>query len=284
MKILSFGEIIWDVYPDGKYIGGAPFNFSAHAKRAGANAFLMSAVGADALGAEALKMASSYGVGTYVAVLEDHPTGVCNVTLDRNKIPTYTIADNAAYDFIPFLPNAPQVFDALAFGTLALRHTQNRATVDSLLKEWHFGQVFVDLNVRPPFDQAESIRFALERATVLKVSDEELPGVIARLGGVYRGIEQSVMLLKNEFQSIHTVLVTCGKEPSFVYDFTSGKKYECAAKKTKVVSTVGAGDCYGAFFLVNYLAGESIKTCMSRAAEAAAFVVAHAEAIPVVDA
>ncbi len=282
MKILSFGEIIWDVYPNEKYIGGAPFNFSAHAKRAGATAFLMSCVGADVLGTDALKMAEDYGVNTdLVAVTNAHPTGVCNVTLDQNKIPTYAIADNVAYDHIPFSPDVPRELDALAFGTLALRHTQNRATIDSLLQQGNFKQVFTDLNVRPPFDRAESIRFALERATILKVSDEELPTVLARLGGAYQDVEKSVALFKSEFPNIHTVVVTCGERPSIVYDLANGKRYECASQKTEVVSTVGAGDCYGAFFLVSYLAGEPIEACMSKAAKAAAFVVAHAEAIPV---
>ena len=282
MRILAFGEVLWDVYPNEKHIGGAPLNFSAHAKRAGATAFLMSCVGADALGADALKQAEYYGVNTdYVSVTDAHPTGVCNVTLDQNKIPTYALADNVAYDFIPFSTNVPLSFDALSFGTLSLRHAQNRATVDRLLKQVDFAEVFTDLNVRPPFDYAESIRFALERATIVKVSDEELPTVIARLGGVYQDIEKSVALFQTEFPNIRTVLVTCGERPSFVYDLTNAKRYECASKKTEVVSTVGAGDCYGAYFLTNYLAGEPIEICMERAAKAAAFVVAHAAAIPV---
>ena len=282
MKILSFGEIIWDVYPDEKYIGGAPFNFAAHAKRAGASAFLMSAVGDDALGVQAREMVAFYGVSAeYVSLLREYPTGVCRVTLDQNKIPAYAIADPSAYDFIPLPSTLPQSFDALAFGTLALRREHNRLIIDKLLKQCNFGQVFVDLNIRSPFDHAESIRFALERATMVKISDEELPVVIARLGGTYEGIEKSVAFLTRRFQNLHTVLVTCGGKPSVLYDLRSGKHHTCEAKKTKVVSTVGAGDCYGAFFLTRYLSGDPIESCMEKAADAAAFVVSHAEAIPV---
>ncbi|MBQ9783900.1 MAG: hypothetical protein IJW29_00160 [Clostridia bacterium] len=281
MKILSFGEIIWDVYPDEKYIGGAPFNFAAHARRAGADVFLMSAVGTDTLGAEAMKKVEYYGVnGEYVSALAAYPTGICAVTLDQNKIPSYAIADGTAYDWIPFPSHAPRGFDALSFGTLALRHAHNRAVVDALLEACDFKQVFVDLNVRPPFDLSESIQFALARATVAKISDEELPAVMMRLGEDYAGIDPSVALLKRRFEKLHTILVTCGKNPSVLYDLKSEKTYPCASKKVTVVSTVGAGDCYGAFFLVNYLSGEPIEVCMSKAAEAAAFVVAHAEAIP----
>lgn len=284
MKILSFGEIIWDVYPDEKHIGGAPFNFAAHAKRAGADAFLMSAVGDDEIGTEAREMVALYGVHTaYVSTVRAYPTGVCLVTLDQNKIPTYTIEDTSAYDFIPLPSELPQGFDALAFGTLALRREHNRLIIDKLLEKCNFGQVFVDLNIRAPFDHAESICFALERATVAKISDEELPTVIARLEETYTGIEESVDFLRRRFQKLHTVLVTCGGEPSVLYDLRSGKHYTCEAKKTEVVSTVGAGDCYGAFFLTRYLAGESVEVCMEKAADAAAFVVSRTEAIPLTD-
>jgi fructokinase len=281
MKILSFGEIIWDVYPEEKHIGGAPFNFAAHAKRAGAEAFLMSEVGNDALGQEAVERAESYGVNCeYVSVLNNISTGVCKVALDEKGIPSYMIADSSAYDFINLSSGMGQKFDALVFGTLALRKSHNRAVVDELLRKCSFRQVFVDINVRKPFDLSESILFALERATLLKVSDEELPTVIERIGEAYLGIDESVKIIEKRFVNIEKILVTRGAEPAVLYDLKTQDKYECQSKKTKVVSTVGAGDCYGAVFLVNYLSDVPIDACMSKAAEAAAFVVSHTEAIP----
>ena len=281
MKILSFGEIIWDVYPNEKHIGGAPFNFAAHAKRAGAEAFLMSAVGNDTLGQEALEKVKSYGVNCeYVSVLNNISTGVCRVALDEKGIPSYTIADSSAYDFIGLPSEMKQKFDALAFGTLALRKEHNREVVDGLLRGGCFKQVFVDINVRKPFDFTESILFALERATILKVSDEELPTVTERIGEAYLGIDESVKIIGKRFGNIEKVLVTRGAEPAVLYDLKTKDKYECQSKKTEVVSTVGAGDCYGAVFLVNYLSDVPIDACMSKAAEAAAFVVSCAEAIP----
>ncbi len=281
MKILSFGEIIWDVYPEEKHIGGAPFNFAAHAKRAGAEAFLMSAVGNDTLGQEAIEKAESYGVNCeYVSVLNNISTGVCKVELDENGIPSYMIADNSAYDFIDLSSKMRREFDALVFGTLALRKSHNRAVVDELLRGYCFRQVFVDINVRKPFDLSESILFALERATFLKVSDEELPTVMERIGEAYLGIDKSVKIIEKRFENIEKVLATRGAEPAVLYDLKTKDKYECQSKKTEVVSTVGAGDCYGAVFLVNYLSDKPIDDCMSKAAEAAAFVVSHTEAIP----
>jgi len=281
MNILSFGEIIWDVYPNEKHIGGAPFNFAAHAKRAGAEAFLMSAVGNDTLGQEAIERAESYGVNCeYVSVLNNISTGVCKVALDEKGIPSYMIADSSAYDFINLSSGMGQKFDALVFGTLALRKSHNRAIVDELLRKCSFRQVFVDINVRKPFDLSESILFALERATLLKVSDEELPTVMERIGEAYLGIDESVKIIEARFGNIEKVLVTRGAEPAVLYDLKTKDKYECQSKKTEVVSTVGAGDCYGAVFLVNYLSDVPIDACMSKAAEAAALVVSHSEAIP----
>jgi len=281
MNILSFGEIIWDVYPNEKHIGGAPFNFAAHAKRAGAEAFLMSAVGNDTLGQEAIERAESYGVNCeYVSVLNNISTGVCKVALDEKGIPSYMIADSSAYDFINLSSGMGQKFDALVFGTLALRKSHNRAIVDELLRKCSFRQVFVDINVRKPFDLSESILFALERATLLKVSDEELPTVMERIGEAYLGIDESVKIIEARFGNIEKVLVTRGAEPAVLYDLKTKDKYECQSKKTEVVSTVGAGDCYGAVFLVNYLSDVPIDACMSKAAEAAALVVSHTEAIP----
>ena len=103
------------------------------------------------------------------------------------------------------------------------------------------------------------------------------------MGGTCEGIEESVAFLKRHFQNLHTVLLTCGGEPAILYDLRGEKTYTCPSKKTEAVSTVGAGDCYGAFFPVRYPAGEAIEVCMEKAV-AAAFVVAHAEAIPLSEA
>ena len=101
MKILCFGEILFDVFENESKIGGAPFNFAAHASRAGAQSYLVSAVGHDALGDKALRIAAEYGVHTeYISRSEKHQTGVCRVTLDREGIPQYDLVDPVAYDYI----------------------------------------------------------------------------------------------------------------------------------------------------------------------------------------
>ena len=99
VKILSVGEIIWDVYPEKKVIGGAPLNFAAHCVLRGAKSGLISAVGKDELGERALQGLKEYGVRDFVQEV-DIPTGRCVVTLDENKVPNYHIERKVAYDEI----------------------------------------------------------------------------------------------------------------------------------------------------------------------------------------
>ncbi len=284
MKIFSFGEIIWDVYPDKKCLGGAPLNFSAHAVRGGAEAYLISAVGNDSLGSEAVSLISDYGVKTDLVFVSDkYATGRCNVTLSDAGVPKYEIEMPSAYDCVPFPENitgsAP---DALNFGTLALRGEENRIILERIIKETAPGEIFVDVNLRAPFYSKESVLFALENATMLKVSDEELPELVRiALGETDIGTkEDGVRCICEKFGNIGLVILTCGGEGSFAYEPGSDTfKYQSAIK-TEVVSTVGAGDSYGATFLTSYLAGKGIEDCLLNAAEVSSFVVSRAAAIP----
>ena len=123
MKLLSFGEIIWDVFPTVSHIGGAPLNFAAHAAMQGADSYILSSVGCDDLGKRAVKEITALGVNTAFVTVCYRPTGPCIVTLDENAVPTYKILADTAYDLIE-APSAEALadFDVLAFGTLALRH------------------------------------------------------------------------------------------------------------------------------------------------------------------
>ena len=122
MKLLSFGEIIWDAYGDEYTIGGAPLNLAAHFTLQGGRAWLVSAVGRDALGEAALGRIRALDINTeYVSVSDSVPTGRCDVTLGENGIPSYNILENVAYDNIVLPDHLNRNFDVLAFGTLAMR-------------------------------------------------------------------------------------------------------------------------------------------------------------------
>ena len=101
MKLLAFGEILWDIVGDEKYLGGASFNLAAHAARCGAQATILSRLGQDALGAEALAAVTEYGVDDRLVQCDTgHPTGTVDVTVSEAGQPTYLIHESVAYDYI----------------------------------------------------------------------------------------------------------------------------------------------------------------------------------------
>lgn len=283
MRILSFGEIIWDVYPDQSCIGGAPLNFAAHTVKSGAEAYLLSAVGEDALGREAMERLARFGVRSdFVSTVKGKPTGQCLVTLNAARVPTYEILRDVAYDYVP-LPDAvlSKSFDALCFGTLALREARNRAMLKRLLDAGICKTVYCDLNLRTPFYGAETVKLCLSSAHILKLSETELEYVSAQvLRQVFTSYEESLRALAARYSNLQLILLTCGEDGAYAYSRKTEQLYYEPAQKVEVVSTVGAGDSFGAAFLVDYLRGESLPACLKGAAERSAYVVAHAEAIP----
>ena len=283
MKILSFGDIIWDVYPDKACIGGALLNFSAHIAKSGATSLLMSAVGNDKLGADALEKLKKFGVDTrYVSTDNSLPTGQCRVTLDQNAVPTFCLLDNVAYDNIALDDDAlSEKFDAIAFGSVPIRHKQNADTLMRLINKGNAGKVYCDVNLRAPFFTKETTDFCLRNSDILKVSETELEYVITELlGKEMNSYVEALHILCDAYKNLGLVLLTCGEEGAYAYICESREVFFCPSKKVEVVSTVGAGDSFGAAFLVGYLSGKDIPTCLELATERAAYVVSHMDAVP----
>ena len=190
MKLTVFGEILWDVFDQEKKIGGAPFNFAAHAVRQGADVRLISAVGQDELGDEALRACKKLNVPTdAIARLANYPTGKCQVTLN-DGMPVYDLSGDYAYDHIPLpedtLPEdlfpadtLQEESSAIYFGTLAQRGKESRETLQSILsKKDLVDEVFFDINIRQHYYDDALIDESIRAATILKVSREEI-GVLA---------------------------------------------------------------------------------------------------------
>ncbi len=282
MTILSFGEIIWDVYSrDEHTLGGAPLNFAAYAALLGSNVYLSSSVGDDELGTKALKQIKELGINTeYITTTEKSATGQCLISLDKNGIPLYSILKDVAYDRIPLTDKLEKVFDTVAFGTLALREEHNRRQLKSLLTSNSFSEIYADLNIRPPFYSKESIDFCLSNATIVKISDEELPTVTQTLFDAVLDVQHSVDFITERYPQIKLLLITCGKNGAFCYDMLHGATHFCPAESVTAVSTVGAGDSFGASFLTLYNKTKDIPHSLKLSAKISGFVVSHKEAIP----
>ena len=280
MKVLSFGEILWDVYSDEKYIGGAPFNFAAHMAKHGEKTYMLSAVGNDDLGKNALEKLNEFGVSAeYVSVLDDKQTGKCLVTLDEQSVPTYNLLQNVAYDFIN-VENVPNDFDVLYFGTLSLRDEHNYNALKQLIEKNHFSEIFADVNIRPPFYSKKSVCFALENATVLKISLEEMENVSDLLKIKCQDYKEFAKNISDIFKNLKYIIVTLGADGAYTLECADQKEYSCGGKKVNVKSTVGAGDSFSAAFLHKYFSGGDICFCMEYAAEVAGYVVSCCEAVP----
>ncbi|MBR3809063.1 MAG: hypothetical protein IKK46_02025 [Clostridia bacterium] len=276
MKILSFGEIIWDVYESEKFIGGAPLNLAAHCSKQGADSFMLSSVGNDDLGKYALNKLKSFNVkADFVSVNKEKETGKCIVTLNENGVPTYNVLTDVAYDYIEAPDNINDFhFDIFCFGTLALRSKKNLETVKSLLKNSNIKKVYCDINIRPPFFSNETILFALENANILKISDEEIHYV-------YNACDfKNLVDISQKYSNLEFILLTQGENGATVFDCKNKKEYQENAPEVKVVSSVGAGDSFGATFICEYFKTNNIKKSLNKAIEISAFVVSQKEAIP----
>ncbi len=293
MNILSFGEILWDVFPEKSVIGGAPFNFSAHCVRLGADVDFITAVGRDELGTKTLASIQAQGVSDALVGLSSYPTGVCSVTVDRQGSPCYRLQYDMAYDHI--VPNEMQwkkilqePYQAFYFGTLAQRHAESRATLSRILSQHRFCHVLYDMNIRQNWYDREVLAKSLSACTMLKFSREE-SGVLVETGLVdtrredfsetgdyYRALCSAV----SRNYDIGMVLLTLDKEGAMLYDARDKRFYDSEKPKSRVVSTVGAGDSFAACFLYHYLKGNSMESCLHKAILLSDYVVRNVEAIP----
>ena len=283
MKSIIFGEVIWDVYPHKKSIGGAPFNFGAHLSLLGNEVYLITAVGKDTPGDDAITEMQKYGIETCLVTKNDFPTGQCTVTLDENKVPSYYVHDDTAYDNIHITDDMIEKIkeidaDVFYFNTLIQRNGVSKKSLLEILKKCTFKEIFCDINIREGCFDHDSLLLCMEKATTIKISDEEIHYIYDM--GI---LDKSAITLSDickAFQNIETLVFTKGAKGSEVYDATEDKTYYSQdIPKVEVLSTVGAGDSYGATFLDSVMKGESIDEAIVKATQKSARVVASYESI-----
>lgn len=280
--VLSFGEILWDLFPDSKVIGGAPFNFAAHLAKLGADVSFVSAVGADELGEEAVACMESLGIKSdYATRLSLYKTGYCKVTL-QDGTPSYDLAWNVAYDHIPVPAALPESVDALYCGTLACRSSESLLTLLFLMSNIEAKEMFFDVNIRGNDWSPLLIMSLMAQTTILKFSREEAP-VLASVFGLQDESDVCTALCEwfaENCPDLKQVLVTLDKDGAFVFDTKTKQATYAPKPQNKVVSTVGAGDSFSACYVYNYLEGCDIPTCLARASALSDYVVTQLGAVP----
>ncbi len=210
--IVGLGEVLWDVLPEGKQLGGAPANFAYHVSQFGHDALAISAVGNDALGDETLEALNVRHL-QHLMPRVDYPTGTVQVTLDDDGIPTYVIREGVAWDNIPFtaeLEDVAQNTRAVCFGSLAQRSPVSRATIQAFLNAMPKDSLKIfDINLRQNFYNKEIIREALTACNILKINDEELVLIGRLFEHPGLDIENKCWLLLGKY-NLDMLVLTCG--------------------------------------------------------------------------
>lgn len=281
MKITVFGEILWDMFPDKREIGGAAFNFAAHMAKLGADVTMLSALGKDREGDDALELAAGFGIDLTNTARVDLPTGRALITL-TDGTPDYELPYPVAYDCVPLPPAGSPCFnaDAVYFGSLPARNpgSVTRASLKALLERGNYRELFFDINIRKQNYTADLLDLALSHATIFKLSRDER--AVLDIDADPDSHKSFCRAICRRYPNIRLVLLTLDKDGSKVYDARADKILRIRCSKSKVVSTVGAGDSFSACFLYNYLSGEPVEVCLKRATALADYVVGHLGAIP----
>ncbi len=280
--VVGLGEVLWDVLPEGKKLGGAPANFAYHAGQflGCDNTIAISALGEDRLAEETIEALREHGLNDLMPHVP-YPTGTVQVTLDEQGIPTYDIKENVAWDNIPFDKDVQEIARncrAVCFGSLAQRNVVSRETIHRFLDATPHDCVKIfDINLRQQFYTKEIIKESLQRCNILKINDEELV-LIGRMFG-YPGldIENKCWLILGKY-NLDMLVLTCGTNGSYV--FTPGQMSFQETPKVKVADTVGAGDSFTGSFCAAILSGKPVAEAHKKAVEVSAFVCTQNGAMP----
>jgi fructokinase len=276
------GEVLWDVFGDSRRLGGAPLNFAAQIRGLGHPVSLISALGTDRLGDEAVRLIAGLGLDTsLVQRTSRFATGTAEVGLDRDGQPEFRISRPAAYDAIDL---SISVIDAIRqaapewvyFGTLLAAIVEGERLLDRLLAELDGARRFLDLNLRPGSDSPDLMTKLLARADVVKMNEEELRRVSAATG-MPAGIESFCRAASDRF-GFGAIAVTLGARGCAV--LVAGEYAQAPARPVTVADTVGAGDAFAAAFVHGLCRGWRAEKLAVFANRVAAGVVSRHGSLP----
>jgi fructokinase len=290
--IVGIGELLWDVYPDGRKVaGGAPFNFAFHCHQLGHPAAIVSRVGDDELGRELRARVRELGLSDeYIQTDRKLPTGTVRVSVDKAGQPTYAIGKNVAWDNIEWtdaVADLTRRAAALCHGTLALRAKATRSVVEKMALKLNQrgGLTVYDVNLRENLGPDETAVF---HSRWLKVNAEELGPLMDRVGesiddGVpVPDVPAMLDLLRADTKREDVVLiVTRGADGAEIV--AHGFHHRERAAHAQVVDTVGAGDAFTAAMVCLHLEGRPLRACARFANHYAARVCEHQGATPRID-
>lgn len=280
-RVVGIGEVLWDLFPDGPQLGGAPANFAYHAHALGAGAVVLTRVGKDRFGLDILERFKDMGLPLGTVQLDDAvPTGTVTVRLNGNGVPHFVIHENVAWDRLEITDStleAVRKANAICFGSLAQRKPVSRAAIQQLVAATPANTLRVfDINLRQQFYSREVIEQSLVLANVVKLNDGEL-SILAGMFKLGSSPQRQMEKLALDF-GLRLVALTSGPNGSLLYQHDRWSKQ--APPPVQVVDTVGAGDSFTAALVMGLLAEMDLDAVHAAAVEVAGYVCSQAGATP----
>lgn len=282
-SVMVFGEVLFDVFPDGKrVIGGAPFNVACHLKAMGLDPVFISRIGKDDPGREVVRVMDARSLS--IAGLqrdEDRMTGVVRVSIENDE-PSYEIKNNVAYDHIEFPQEElinPEAAKLFYHGTLAARNPVSRENLSRLARMKN-NSVFCDINLRDPWWQKDLVSEILSWCSYLKVNEHELD-MVCNMEGIQgtNGLRSRAGVLANRY-GFECVIVTLGSRGAMLFPRDHDYLFAPSPEVTEFQDSVGAGDAFSSVFLLGITLGWDWKTILKRAVEFAATICTNKGAVP----
>ncbi len=285
-EILVIGEVLFDLFPDYRRLGGAPFNFAVHMQRFGFEPLFMSRIGKDDNGREIEESMHQMGLKQDLLQKDSNlPTGFVSVTVDSQGVPKFDIYKNVAYDNLDYTQAIDNVMRQqirlIYFGTLIQRTPKGFENVQRILNKRHSATLaFCDLNFRKGCYNREVVLASLKQADILKLNQEELKEVGDFLNAS-DDTETIITHLLKEYQ-IKAIAVTRGSEGSEWFD--ADHHYRSSSVKVdRMIDTVGAGDAFAAAAAAGYLKHWPVDQTLNAANQFAAHTCGVKGALPADD-
>jgi len=277
--IVGIGEILWDLLPSGRQLGGAPANFAYCSHLLGSRGVVVSRVGNDELGFEARTRLHQAGIAEdFIATDTAHPTGTVQIEISPAGQPTFKFTHSVAWDFLKWneeLGDLASSAEAVCFGTLAQRSEVSRKTILKFIDSTKTTSVKIfDVNLRQSFYSDEIIADSIRRTTVLKLNDQELPLLANVLAIDQRNFARTII----ERLGVKLVCITRGQNGSILVD--NANTHAHPGFRVQVKDAVGAGDAFTAGLVHEFLRGSSLAAMNDTANRIGAWVASCEGAMP----
>jgi len=269
-KVICIGELLWDMIPSKKMVGGAPFNVAYHLKKFGTESIISTRVGNDLDGIKLIEFVKQQKIDTsYIQVDHTYPTSTVNVLYDSREGVTYEIVKPVAWDFMKSANYNLTNDDYLVYGSLIFRNDVSKHTVLELIKSTDAVKVF-DVNLRHPHYDKEILFEVLRLTDILKINEDEL-NILAGWIGERKDLLADTELLLNYF-GLKEIICTLGNRGAYYCSNGNADRFFVNALKIDVEDTIGSGDSFLAGFLSAKINQEPVKQCLQFAVSLAGFI------------